>query len=67
MTREVALLGGVALLVEVYHCGCGLKTLILAPWKPGFYRPSGKDVELLAPPPPCLPECCHVPALMIMD
>ena len=26
-----------------------------------------EDVELSAPSAPCLPGCCHVPALMIMD
>jgi hypothetical protein len=31
--QGVALLGGVALLEQVCHCGCGLKTLILAAWK----------------------------------
>jgi hypothetical protein len=36
------------------------KTLVLAAWKP-----SDEDVELSAPPAPCLPGCCH--ALMIMD
>jgi hypothetical protein len=28
---------------------------------------SDQDVELLAPPAPCLPGCYHAPALMIMD
>jgi len=48
--------------------GMGFKTLVLAAWKPVFCLPSVGDVELSAPPPtPCLPGCCHVPTLMIMD
>ena len=31
------------------------------------YQPLDEDVELSAPPAPCLSGCCHVPALMIMD
>ena len=55
-------------LEEVCHCGCGFKTLILAAYKPVFcQQPSDEDVELLASPAPCLPGCCHIPALMIMN
>ena len=71
---RVAVLGGVALLEWVWPCwsgcvtvGVGFKTLLLAAWKSIFYQPSDEDVELLAPPTPRLPGCCHVPALMIMD
>ena len=77
LSQGVPLLGscglvgvGVALLVWVWPCwrkcftvGVGLKTLILAAWS----QSSDEDVELSAPPVPCLPGCCHVPALMIMD
>ena len=48
--------------------GAGFKTLILSVWKSVFHKqPSDEDVELSAPLIPCLPGCCHVPALMIMD
>jgi hypothetical protein len=48
--------------------GVGYKTLILAAWKSVFcWQPSDEDVELSAPPAPCLPECCHIPTLMIID
>jgi hypothetical protein len=46
----------------------GFMNLILAAWKPVFFQqPSDEDVELSAPPAPCLPGCCHVPILMIVD
>jgi hypothetical protein len=55
----VGLLGSVALLKEVCHCGRGLMTLVLAAWKTVFcWQPSDEDVELSAPPSPCLPGCC---------
>jgi hypothetical protein len=58
-----ALFRGVAL-----QWAWGFKNLILAAWKPVFsYQPSGEDVELSALPVPCLPGCCHVPFLMVMD
>ena len=64
----LTLLGGVALLEQVCHCGCGLKTLTLVAWKLVFHQqPSDEDVELSAPPAPYLSGCCHVPALMMMD
>ena len=48
--------------------GVGNETLVLAAWKPLFsWQSSDEDVELSAPLIPCLPGCCHVPALMIMD
>jgi hypothetical protein len=47
--------------------GVGFKTLVLAAWKPIFYWPSDEDVELSAPPAPCLPGRFHALALMIMD
>jgi hypothetical protein len=61
--------------LEVWPCwsrcvtvGMGFKTLTLAAWKPVFHlQASDEDVELSAPPMPCLPGCCHAPALMIMD
>jgi hypothetical protein len=46
----------------------GYKTLILAAWKSVFcQQPSDEDVELSVLPEPCLPGCCHVPTLIIMD
>jgi hypothetical protein len=55
-----ALLGGVALLEEVCYCVMGFETLLLASWKPVFsWLPSEQDVELSAPPAPCLPGSCH--------
>jgi hypothetical protein len=42
--------------------GRGFKTLLLA-----ACLPSEQDVELSASLTPCLPGCCHVPALMKMD
>ena len=46
----------------------GFNTLVLAAWKPVFcLRPSDEDVKLSPLPAPCLPGCCHVCALMIMD
>ena len=57
---------------EVWSCGskcvtgrAGFEMLILATWEPVFCLPSKQDVEVSAPPAPCLPGCCHVPALMI--
>ena len=47
--------------------GVGFKTLILTPWNPVFCLLSEQDVALLAPPTPCLPGCCHVPALIVME
>jgi len=50
---------GVTLLEEVCG-GMGFETLLLAAWKPVFScLPLEQDVELLAPPAPCLPGCCH--------
>ena len=71
----VVLLGGVALLEEVwpYWKKCvtvwvGNATLLLTMWEPVFsLQPSVEDVELSAPPSPCLPGHCHAPALVIMD
>ena len=63
--QGVALLRGVALLEWVCHSGDGLK----------YSQPSclgvssstpDEDVELSVSA-PCLPVCCHVPILMIMD
>ena len=51
---------GVALLEEVCHCGNRLQD-------PCPSCLEDEDVELSAPPAPCLPGCCHVPALMILD
>jgi hypothetical protein len=48
--------------------GVGFNILVLAAWKSLFcWQPSDEDVELSAPPAPCLPGCCCVPTLMIMD
>jgi hypothetical protein len=57
----------VVLLEEVCHCGVGFE-ILLTTWEPVFsQQPSDEDIELSAPPAPCLPGCCHVPALIIMD
>jgi hypothetical protein len=51
-------------LVRIYvTVGLGFKTLILAVWEPVFsYQPLDEDVELSAPPAPCLPGYCHAPS-----
>jgi hypothetical protein len=61
--RRCGLVGiGVALLKV------GFKTFLLAPWESVFsYQPSDEDVELSAPPIPCLLGHCYVPALMIIN
>ena len=44
------------------------KTLLLAAWKTVFsYWSSDENVELSAPPAPCLPGHCYVPTLVILD
>jgi hypothetical protein len=59
---------GVTWLEWVCHCGYGYKILTLVAWKAVFhYQPLDEDIELSAPPAPCLPGYCHVPTLMIMD
>jgi hypothetical protein len=66
LAQEVAL-------VEVgpYWSRCvtvNFMTFILAAWKSVFScLPLEQDVEPSAPPPPCLPGCCHVLTLMMMD
>jgi len=68
LAQGVALFGGVALLEWVCHCGCRL-------WDPPpscleariLLAAADEDVDLSAPPTPCLPRGCHVPTLMIMD
>ena len=66
LAQGVALLGGMALLELVCHCGCGLMALILAAWKSVFHwLTSDEDVDLSALPVPCLPRCCHASTLMI--
>jgi hypothetical protein len=55
---------GVALLEEVCHCGGGLDTLLLAMWESVCsWFPLDEDVELSAPPMPCLPGCYHASCL----
>jgi hypothetical protein len=44
---------GMALLEEVHHCGGWALSV--------FCSPSEQDVELSAPPAPCLPGYCHAP------
>jgi len=41
--------------------GWTFETLLLTAWKTVVLSclPLDKDVELLAPPAPCLPGCCH--------
>ena len=54
-------------LLEEGSLSC-FETSLLASWMPVFSNwPSDEDVELSAPPEPCLPWHCHAPALMIMD
>ena len=64
-----ALLGGVALLEEVCHCGCKLWDPPPSCLKIAFsWVPLDQDVECSVPSPaPCLPGCCHAPAMMIID
>ena len=60
---------------EVWPCwgryvtvGVGFNTFTLAAWLLVFhYQPSDEDVELSAPPAPCLPGGCHAPTLMITN
>jgi hypothetical protein len=59
--------GRVTVGVSLWACAL-FNTLVLAAWKWVFcWQPSNEDVELLAPPAPCLAGCYHVPALMIVD
>jgi len=61
--QGVAVLRGVALLEEVCYCGSRLEvtyaratpTVAHGP----LLQPADEDVELSAPPAPCLPGCCH--------
>ena len=67
LAQGMALLGGMALLEEVWPCwgnvslwGWTLRpSLLLAAWKPVFCLPLEQDVELSTPPAPCLPRYCH--------
>ena len=48
----MALLGGVALLEEVCHCGVGFEALLLVAWETVFsWLPSNQDAGLSAPSP----------------
>ena len=68
MGQRMALFGSIAFRSRCVTVGVGFKTLILAAWKQVFCsKTSYEDAELSAPPAPCLPGCCPVPALMIMD
>jgi hypothetical protein len=59
---------GVALLEKVLHCGSRLWDALATCLRRIFFcLPSEQDVELSASPVPCLPGCCHVPTLMIVD
>jgi hypothetical protein len=65
---EMALLGGVALLEEVWNYGRGLWDPPPSCLKTVFScLPLKQGVELSAPPVPCLPGHSHAPALIIMD
>ena len=70
VAQEVALFGGVALLEEVCHYGRVLydpPPNPLTMWKAAFCQlASEQEVELSAPPAPCLPGCFRAPALMRM-
>lgn len=60
LAQGVALLGGVATMGQVCHCGCGLKTLTVAAWKSvSCYRPSDDDVECSF--------SCTMPAWLVLD
>ena len=50
LAQGAALFGGMALLEEVCHCGG---------WVLFFCSSSEQDIELSAPPAPCLPGYCH--------
>ena len=46
----------------------GFETFLLTMWEPVLScLPLEQDIELSAPPVPCLPGCYHSPALMIMN
>jgi hypothetical protein len=53
---------GAALLEEVCHCGVGFETSLLAAWETSSlsWLQLEQDVQLSAPPAPCLLGCCHV-------
>jgi hypothetical protein len=64
--RRCGLVGiGVALIEEVCHCAgrlwglLGFRLLLSGGKIPSSWQPLGQDVELLAPPNPCLPAHCH--------
>lgn len=74
----MTLLGGVALLEEVCHCGGGLRGLMYGQVTPSveslLLAATDQYGELSTPfPAPCLPGCCHashhamLPIVMIMD
>jgi hypothetical protein len=75
---KVGLCGGLNMLGlgsgSIKRCGLvggrvaeGNETLLLTTWEPVCsWRPSD-DIEISVLPAPCLPGCCHVPTLMIMD
>ena len=69
VSHGVTLLGGVTLLEQVWPCwknclsvGVGFETLLLAKWEP-VWLPLDEDVELSAPPAPCLHGHCHASCL----
>ena len=57
----MALLGGVALLEEVHHCGGGLSVA------QSRLLPADQDVELSAPSSPCLPTLCDLSSMTMID
>lgn len=67
--QGLALLEGVTLLEKVCHGGGGLgdphPSCLRCPVS--SWLPSSEDVELSALLAPCLPRCCHTPALMILN
>lgn len=76
LIHGVALLRGVVLFWSNAHSfrsmyvsvGMGFKTLILVAWKPIFsYLPFEQEIDLSAPPAPCMPRCCHALTLIIVD
>jgi hypothetical protein len=66
--RRCGLVGvGVTLLGKHATVGLSNEILLLIIWEPVFYWPSDENVELSAPPAPCVPGCYHALTLRIMD
>ena len=58
--RKYGLVGaGVALLEEMCNCRVDFETLLISHLGASLLLPFDQDVELSAPPAPCLPGRCH--------